>query len=75
VACELVFASQPSEGLIHIIEKELRRITRMEVELRVRLDPDVLGGVRLKVKNYVLDGTYRRSLESMKERLLEGQYS
>jgi F0F1-type ATP synthase delta subunit len=47
----------------------------MKVESQIQVDSAVLGGVRLKIKNHVLDGTYRKSLESMKERLLEGQYT
>lgn len=73
--CDLLFAMQPSKDFIDLIEKELRRITRMDPELQIRVNPGVLGGVRLKFKNYVFDGTYRKRLESMKERLLEGQYT
>jgi F-type H+-transporting ATPase subunit delta len=73
--CDLVFATQPSKEFLDLIEKELQRIAGMQVELRIQVDPAVLGGVRVKIKNHVLDGTYRKSLESMKERLLEGQYT
>jgi len=73
--CDLLFARQPSKEFLELVEKELKRITHRDIELQVRIDPMVLGGVRLKFKNYVLDGTYRKRLESMKERLLEGQYT
>jgi F-type H+-transporting ATPase subunit delta len=75
LACDLVFVSQPSKEFLDLVEKELRRITHMNVELQIHVDPAVLGGVRLKIKNYVLDGTYRKSLEAMKDRLLVGQYT
>jgi F-type H+-transporting ATPase subunit delta len=73
--CDLLFATQPSQDFLNLVEKELKRITHMDIELQVRVDPAVLGGVRLKYKNYVFDGTYRKRLESMKDRLLEGQYT
>ncbi|CAK0764938.1 ATP synthase subunit delta [Gammaproteobacteria bacterium] len=75
VTCNLLFATQPSEEFLILVEKELKRITGMNVELQIQTDPEILGGVRLKIKNHVLDGTYRKSLELMKERLLEGQYT
>jgi ATP synthase F1 delta subunit len=75
IACDLVFALQPSKEFLGLVEQELRRITHMKVESQIQVDSAVLGGVRLKIKNHVLDGTYRKSLESMKERLLEGQYT
>ena len=74
VACDLVLASQPTQDFIDRVEKELERITHLDVELRVQVDPAALGGVRLRIRNYVLDGTYRERLELMKECLLEGQY-
>jgi len=73
--CDLLFATQPSKEFLELIEKELKRITNMDAELQIRVDPAILGGVRLKFKHYVLDGTYRKRLESMKDRLLEGQYT
>ena len=74
VACDLLLASEPSKDFLARIERELERITHLDVELRVKVDPTALGGVRLRIKNRVLDGTYRERLEDMKERLLEGQY-
>jgi F-type H+-transporting ATPase subunit delta len=75
IACDLIFASEPSNHFLELVEKQLRRITHMRIELRIQVDPAVLGGVRVKIKNHVLDGTHRKSLESLKERLLEGQYT
>lgn len=75
VACDLVLASEPAKEFLDRIEKELERITHLDVELKVQVDPTVLGGVRVTIKNRVLDGTYRERLKAMKERLLEGQYT
>lgn len=75
VPCALVLAAQPTQEFLDRIEKELERITHLDVELKVHVDPAALGGVRLTIKNRVLDGTYRERLEDLKERLLEGQYT
>ncbi len=75
VPCLLVLASEPSKDFLDRIEKELERITHLDVELKVLVDPSALGGVRLTIKNRVLDGTYRERLADLKERLLAGQYT
>lgn len=75
VPCELVLASAPSKEFLDNVEKELERITHLDVELKVKVDPTVLGGVRLTIKNRVLDGTYRERLADLKARLLAGQYT
>lgn len=75
VPCDLVLASEPSKEFLDRIEKELERITHLDVELKVQVDPAALGGVRLTIKNRVLDGTYAERLEDLKERLLAGQYT
>jgi F-type H+-transporting ATPase subunit delta len=44
---------------------------RRQVELRVRIDPSVLGGVRISVGDTVIDGTVRHRLEQLRESLLQ----
>lgn len=75
IFCKISLATAPSQKFIAQIENELKRITHKKVELQIKIDPTLLGGVYLKIKNNVLDGTYRKSIELMKERLLDGQYS
>jgi len=74
VVCHVLLVEQPSDTFLVNAKKQLERITGKIADIRVYTDPAVLGGIRLKIKHYVLDVTYRKSLESMKDRLLEGQY-
>lgn len=74
VLCKILLTEKPSEIFLAKIKKELERITRKNVDLQVYTDPTILGGIRLKIKHYVLDVTYLKYLESMKDRLLEGHY-
>lgn len=49
----------------------LSRIMRRQVELRVRVDLSLLGGVRISVGDTVIDGTVRHRLEQLRESLLQ----
>jgi F-type H+-transporting ATPase subunit delta len=49
----------------------LSRIMRRQVELRVRIDPSVLGGVSISVGDTVIDGTVRHRLEQLRESLMQ----
>lgn len=47
----------------------LSKATGKKVELKVIVDPEVLGGVVAKVGDTVIDGTVRRRLEQLKEQV------
>ena len=47
----------------------LSKTTGKKVELKVIVDPEVLGGIVAKVGDTVIDGTVRRRLEQLKEQV------
>jgi F-type H+-transporting ATPase subunit delta len=51
------------------LEKALARATDRDVQLKVLVDPAVIGGVVARVGEVVFDGTIRRRLELARERL------
>lgn len=51
------------------LEKALARATDREVDLKVLVDPAVIGGVVARVGDQVFDGTIRRRLDLARERL------
>lgn len=53
-----------------LIDK-LAQITGKKIDLQVKVDPDVLGGVRLETNGRQLDGTVRHSLEQLRRQLNE----
>jgi F-type H+-transporting ATPase subunit delta len=54
------------------LSEALTRIVRRPVELRVLIDPSVIGGVRIEVGNTIIDGTVRHRLDQLRETLLLG---
>jgi F-type H+-transporting ATPase subunit delta len=47
----------------------LSKATGLNIELKVIVDPSVLGGVVAKIGDTVIDGTVRRRLEQLKEQV------
>jgi F-type H+-transporting ATPase subunit delta len=51
------------------LREALNRATGKDVELKVVIDPSVLGGVVARVGDVVIDGSVRRRLEQLKEQI------
>jgi F-type H+-transporting ATPase subunit delta len=64
-------AVELSEDETDRLSAALGRIVRRPVELRVTIDPAVIGGVEVEVGDTVIDGTLRHRLEQLRETLLQ----
>ena len=51
------------------LAKALSEATGKEVEVKVIVDPNVLGGVVARIGDTVIDGTVRHRLDQLKERM------
>jgi F-type H+-transporting ATPase subunit delta len=51
------------------LAKALSDATGKQIEVKVVVDPSVLGGVVARIGDTVIDGTVRRRLEQLKERI------
>jgi F-type H+-transporting ATPase subunit delta len=54
------------------LTQALGNATGKDVELKVVIDPSVIGGVVARVGDQVIDGSVRRRLELARERMTEG---
>jgi F-type H+-transporting ATPase subunit delta len=62
-------AVELDEGLAEEIGKRIQEQTGRTVELSSNVDPDVLGGLMVRVGNMVLDGTVRNRLERLRKQV------
>ena len=62
-------ATELDDGLVDEIGKRIEEQTGRRVELSSKIDPDVLGGLRVRVGNMVLDATVRNRLEQLRKQV------
>jgi F-type H+-transporting ATPase subunit delta len=56
-------------GVVEDIGREIGKQTGRRVELSSNVDPDVLGGLQVRVGNMVLDATVRNRLEQLRKQV------
>jgi F-type H+-transporting ATPase subunit delta len=62
-------ATELDSGLVEDIGKRIEQQTGRRVELSSNVDPDVLGGLMVRVGNMVLDATIRNRLEQLRKQV------
>ena len=62
-------ATELDDGLVEDIGKRIEEQTGRQVELSSNVDPDVLGGLMVRVGNMVLDATVRNRLEQLRKQV------
>lgn len=59
-----------SDKQIKDIEKAISQKENKKVTLQVKLDPSLLGGIKVQISNRVYDGTIKNKVEMLKKELL-----
>jgi F-type H+-transporting ATPase subunit delta len=62
-------AVELDEGLVQEIGRRIEEQTGRRVELSANVDPDLLGGLMVRVGNMVLDATVRNRLEQLRKQV------
>ncbi len=70
---EVRVAEPIDDGLRRRLEEALERATGKKVEVKVVVDPDVVGGIVARIGDTVIDGSVRRRLDSLREALRASQ--
>jgi F-type H+-transporting ATPase subunit delta len=69
LAVTVTSATELDQSLVDDIGKRIEEQTGRQVELSSSVDPDVLGGLRVRVGNMVLDATVRNRLEQLRKQV------
>lgn len=72
VAAEAVTASALAAEQASGLATALGRATGKTVELKNAIDPEILGGVLVKMEGRIFDGTVRGRLKSLRQQLVGG---
>ena len=71
VRAEATFAVPPTPDEQHRLAESLAARTGDRVELTCHIDPSILGGVVVRLRDTIIDGSVRGTLESLREKLLQ----
>jgi F-type H+-transporting ATPase subunit delta len=63
-------AVEPSQEQVEQIRQTVRERLRVEPVIEVKVDPDLLGGLLLRVGDWVFDGTVRSKLNEMRNQII-----
>src|SRR3954470_10660643 len=66
---EVTSAVELDEGLVRSIGERIEERTGRRIELTTRIDPDIIGGLVLRVGNKVLDASIHGRLERLRRQI------
>ncbi len=73
VVAHVTTAERLSEAEQTLVREKLEGMTGKTVDLTLRIDPDIIGGIIVRVGDQVIDGSVRNKLEKMRTRLIAGR--
>lgn len=56
-----------------LVQQKLESLTGGVVELNLRIEPEIIGGIIVRIGDQVIDGSVRNKLEKMRSRLVAGR--
>jgi F-type H+-transporting ATPase subunit delta len=71
VSGEVTTAIPLDDATLNRLATELSRITGKNVQLFQKVDPSILGGAIIQVGEQIIDGSLRRKLDQIRERLAQ----
>jgi F-type H+-transporting ATPase subunit delta len=71
VVADVTLAEAPSEAQLANITQALRSVTARDVQVAVRIDPAIIGGLIVKLGSRMVDSSLRTKLKSLKHAMKE----
>jgi F-type H+-transporting ATPase subunit delta len=70
---EVTSAERLNEAEQDLIREKLESLTGKKVQLALRIDPSIIGGIIIRIGDQVIDGSVRNKLEKLRSRLAAGR--
>jgi F-type H+-transporting ATPase subunit delta len=68
-------AAPLEQSEVDALRGRLETMTKKKIELRLAVDPALLGGIQVRMGDLLLDGSVRRKLEQLRERITSGTFT
>ncbi|HBQ85385.1 MAG TPA: ATP synthase F1 subunit delta, partial [Syntrophomonas sp.] len=72
---DLIAAKEVPEEDVKFLAEKLSASTGKTVQLNMKVDPALIGGVKLRMGDQIIDGTVAKKLDMLKEQLLQAKTS
>jgi F-type H+-transporting ATPase subunit delta len=69
---QIATAVELDEGVAKELGQQIEKATGQRIELTASVDPDILGGIVLRVGNSILDASIRNRLENLRKAVARG---
>jgi F-type H+-transporting ATPase subunit delta len=66
VRAQVMLAEQPSDRVVSDIKSALRDVAKAEIDLDIRIDPSLIGGLVVKMGSRMVDASLRTKLNSIR---------
>ena len=70
---EVTTAERLTDAERDAVRERLGTMTGKKVELALKIDPAIIGGIIIRIGDQVIDGSVRNKLEKMRSRLMAGR--
>jgi F-type H+-transporting ATPase subunit delta len=71
VVADVTLAERPSDAQLAAITEALRAVTSRDVQVEVKIDPAIIGGLIVKLGSRLVDSSLRTKLRSLKHAMKE----
>ncbi len=72
---QLISAQEVSADEMKILAEKLSASTGKTVQLKQTVDPDLIGGIKIRMQDQIIDATVAKRLEMLKEKLKQVKIS
>ena len=70
---EVTVAEYLNDAERDLVREKLESMTGQQIELAMKVDPEIIGGIVIRIGDQVIDGSVRNKLERMRARLAAGR--